>query len=157
MTNTESFKIWESVYDSHKEAFRPASEFDWFAIDSKGQIACFMTAGVGLVPKLVFRDKEMLWEIYNYFYTEPEEDIKFSKTYTRMEYDVSLYADRGIYSYDNPSDMLSPYEKIKSPEKPIFISDLPIRISQWLEPLTLKNLDFHISKRIDMHKQFECI
>lgn len=64
---------WEDAFDCHQKGWRPCNEFDWFAVDSKGEVACFITAGFALVPKLVFRDKETLWKIYNYFYKEPEE------------------------------------------------------------------------------------
>lgn len=99
----------------------------------------------------------MLWKIYNFFYEEPEDCNFIRKTSSLLEYDVSLYAKRGIYSYDNPSDINKPYELIRSPKKVIHVSALPSEIGDWLEPLTFKDLVFADSSKIDMSKCFECI
>lgn len=148
---------WEKAFDWHQEGSRPGAELDWYAVDAKGQIGCFITAGFALVPKLVFRDKETLWKIYNHFYQEPEDYSMIRKTSSLLEYDVSLYAERGLYSYDNPSDIDKPYELIRLPKEPIHISTLPIEIQDWLEPLSIRELNFNDSPKIDMNKYFECI
>lgn len=148
---------WEGAFDNHKKGWRPSHEFDWFALDSKGEVACFITAGFALVPKLVFRDKETLWKIYNYFYEEPEDYAYVRKTSSLMEYDVSHYAAKGLYSYDNPSDIGKPYQLIRSAKTPIHVSELPSEIGEWLEPLTLRELSFADSSTIDMSKHFDCI
>jgi hypothetical protein len=148
---------WEAGFDAHQKGWRPSNEFDWFALDSKGEIACFMTAGFALVPKLVFRDKEILWKIYNYFYKEPEDYAYVRKTSSLLEYDVSHYAAKGLYSYDNPSDIQKPYRLIRSPEISLHVSTLPTEIREWLEPLTIKELTFADSPKIDMDKYFDCI
>ena len=155
--NTEFFKNWEEAFESHKDALRPASEFDWFAVDAKGQVACFSTAGFGLVPKLVFRDKEMCWKVYDYFYEEPADYKQFSSNYTLMDYDTALYASRGLFFYDNPSDMWRPYELLKVPDKAVHFSELPIEIKDWLLPLTFKDLEFSASPKIDVSRYFECV
>ncbi len=158
MSDEDRFrKDWEEAFDAHQKGWRPSNELDWFAIDAKGQIACFITAGFALVPNLVFRDKEMLWNIYNYFYKEPEDYTVVRKTSNLLEYDVSHYAKRGLYSYDNPSDIDKPYELIRSPKIPIYISDLPYEIREWLEPLTFTKLIFSDFPRIDVSKYFESI
>lgn len=158
MADETTFNLeWEEAFDCHQRGWRPCHEFDWFAVDSKGAIACFITAGFALVPKLVFRDKEILWRIYNYFYKEPEDYAYVRKTSTLMEYDVSLYASKGLYSFDNPSDINQPYHLVRSPQTPIHVSDLPSEIGEWLEPLTIKDLSFAESSKIDMSKYFDCI
>jgi hypothetical protein len=159
MSNVETFsrKQWEEAFDWHKDAQRPGTELDWYAIDSKGHIGCFITAGFALVPKFVFRDKEMLWKIYNHFYEEPEDYTFIRRTSSLLEYDVSLYAKRGVYSYDNPSDINKPYELIRSPMCATHATALPSEIREWLAPLTFRDLTFADSVKIDMSKYFECI
>lgn len=148
---------WEDGFDAHQKGWRPSNEFDWFTLDSNGEVACFATAGFALVPKLVFRDKETLWRIYNYFYREPEDYAYVRKTSSLLEYDVSHYATKGLYFYDNPSDINKPYQLICSPKTPIHVSELPSEIGEWLKPLTLKELSFADSATIDMSKYFDCI
>lgn len=148
---------WEAGFDCHQIGSRPCNEFDWFAVDSKGEIACFMTAGFALVPKSVFRDKETLWKIYSYFYKEPEDYVYVRKISSLMEYDISHYATQGLYSYDNPSDINELYELIRSPEIPVHISELSAEIREWLEPLTIKELTFANSPKIDIDRYFDCI
>lgn len=150
-------KQWEEAFDWHRKGFRPGAELDWFAVDSKGHLACFITAGFALVPKIVFRDKEMLWKVYNYFYEEPEDYRFIRKTSSLLEYDVSLYSKRGIYSYDNPSDINKPYELTRSPKIPIHVSSLPSEIGEWLAPLTFRDLNFVDFLKIDISKYFDCV
>ena len=158
MSEENTFRSeWEDAFNGYKEGQRPCNEFDWFAIDSKGEVACFITAGFAFVPKLVFRDKETLWKIYNYFYKEPEDYAYIHKISSLMEYDVSHYATKGLYSYDNPSDIDKPYQLIRSPKTPIHVSELSFEIREWLEPLTLRELSFADSAMIDMSKHFDCI
>jgi hypothetical protein len=158
MSETNTFrKQWEDDFDWHREGLRPGGELDWYAVDSEKQVACFMTSGFAFVPKLVFRDKETLWSIYNYFYQEPEDYTYVRQTSSLWEYDVSLHAKRGLYSYDNPSDIDKPYELVRTPKVPIHISDLLPEIREWLEPLTIKELSFANTPMIDMRKYFECI
>ena len=73
-------KGWEEAFDAHQKSWRPSNELDWFAVYAEGQIACFITACFALVPNLVFRDKETLWKIYNYFYKEPDDYTVVRKT-----------------------------------------------------------------------------
>lgn len=131
-------------------------DLDWYAIDSKGQIACFITSGFAFVPKLVFRDKEILWKTYNYFYDEPDYKA-LPASYSLMDYDTCLYSARGLYIFDNPSDESKPYELIKSPGIPVRLSDLPLEIMQFLQPLTFENLSFESVQEIDVRKYFDCI
>jgi hypothetical protein len=158
MLDTEKFRNqWEEAFKWHRAAQRPGAELDWFGVDSAGELACFITSGFALVPKLVFRDKEMLWNIYNYFYVEPEDYSSLIKTSSLMDYDINLYASKGLYSYDNPSDINKPYELIKTTEFPVHISDLPEEIREWLEPLTFSDFEFSLTKIIDVSRYFECI
>lgn len=150
-------KQWEEAYDWHREGLRPGAELDWYAVDSQGQISCFITSGFAFVPKLVFRDKETLWNIYNHFYEEPVDYTDVRKTSSLWEYDVSLYAEKGLYSYDNPSDANKPYELVRIPKQPIDIFTIPSEIKEWLEPLTIKELSFASTPQIDIRKYFECI
>ncbi len=158
MSEAYTFRTeWENGFDAHQKGWRPSNEFDWFALDLNGKVACFVTAGFALVPKLVFRDKETLWKIYSYFYKEPEDYAYVRKTSSLLEYDVSHYANKGLYSYDNQSDINKPYQLVCSPKNPIHVTDVPSEIGKWLEPLTLRELSFGDSSTIDISKYFDCI
>jgi hypothetical protein len=149
--------MWAEAFDMLQKGERPSHEFDWFAADSIGQIACFITAGVALIPKVIFRDKEMCWKLYNYFYEEPQDEIVFTKTYTLMDYDISHYERRGVYVYSNPVNIFKPYELIKSPKVPSNLKELPDEIKEWLKPQTFTDLEFSNSSKIDTSQYFECI
>ena len=157
MLSKELYKNWEEAYEWHKDGIRPGAELDWYAVDSKGYVTCLITAGFALVPKIVFRDKEMLWKTYNYFYKEPKDYKVFSKTHSLWDYDTTLYSNLGLYVYDNPSDMKKPYELVKTPKKPLHISKLPREIEDWLKPITFENLEFSSTKKIHANSYFETV
>lgn len=149
MSNLD-YKEWEIIFDEHKNGLRPSSEFDWFGVDAKSQIACFMTAGFELVPLLVYQNKKASWEVYQYFYEAPDDYSIISIDYSLMDYDVSLYSKRGLFSYDNPSEYWKPYELIGSPVQPILITDLPEKIQEYLDLLPFFNLNFSDSPKIEV-------
>lgn len=149
---------WNEAFEMLRDDLRPSHEFDWFAVDAKGQIACFITAGFGSVPKLVLRNKVACWKVYNYFYNEPDDKNAFSSSYTLMDYDLSHYASRGLYIYDqNPNQLVKPYQLIKYPKTPCDVKALPEEIKAWIEPLTFRDLVFSDTPEIRVSNYFDCV
>jgi hypothetical protein len=62
---------WDEYYDSAAQGRRPSSDFEWYAVDRKGQVAFLTSAGFGAIPMLVFEDKRMYYRAADLFRSLP--------------------------------------------------------------------------------------
>ena len=58
-------------FNSAATGSRPFSDFEWYAVDSRGQVASLTSAGFGAVPLVVFRDEAEYFTAANHFESQP--------------------------------------------------------------------------------------
>lgn len=117
-------------------------EFDWFAIDTNGEVGLFSTAGYGFVPK----------EIYPYYEKYYELTEKFELPNLGSSNVWKDYANYGFYVFDWKLHQ-GPYLKMENPNKLISrelkseilrLPYVPV-ISVDFTEITVVNVDFIVS------------
>lgn len=144
------------------------SDYDWFAIDSEGNIGCFASSG-GILPRSVAESAEDLKSLTDYFQALKAEESNYllAPTFTfpkdivtdkQREYFLSSYAHysaRGLYSFGrNQLDRRGradafDYGPITIPSKPSLINQLPTTIQNILTK-TQCNGVFKIGKVVSL-------
>lgn len=150
---------WDEFFDSAAHGLRPGSDFEWYAIDCKGQLALLTTAGFGPVPALVFQSKEAYYRAADYFHSLP---IRCGHVlYASGPYDWSSWikaAEQGLYGYDWDAASSQyvpghPYKIITSPKTPITLLDLPAEVQSWVSLIRF-DVDFNAVKEISPELAF---
>jgi hypothetical protein len=129
---------WDEYFDSAAQGRRPTSDFEWYAVDRKGQLAFLTSAGFGPVPMQVFRSKEAYCRAADYFRSLPDRGghvLLASGPYNWASWIKA--AERGLYGYDwnAPAGQYVPgypYKAMASPENPLALPDLPADIQVWV-------------------------
>lgn len=127
---------WESLedylascstsFDLAERAVRDV-EFDWFACDSKRNIAMLTTGAQLLAPRVVFRDKKRYLSTCATFYQTPERGEGMLKRSGKFDFEEWLIASRrGFYAYDWNDDpqFNDTYAIVAVPTSPIFVDEL---------------------------------
>ena len=98
----------------------------WFAVDTNGNIVAFYTGGIGCVPDFVCNDKELTYNLQDYFLNELENNDS-----TNSE----VLAKKGLYCFDvsYEDNYGNSYNKTETPNNPINISSLPKKIANMLK------------------------
>lgn len=129
---------WDEYFDSAAQGRRPTSDFEWYAVDRKGQLAFLTSAGFGAIPMLVFRNKQAYYLAADYFRSLP---VRCGHVLTASgPYNWSSWikaAERGLYGYDwnVPAGQYVPgypYKIMASPKNPLTLPELPADAQDWV-------------------------
>jgi len=143
------------------------SDYDWFAIDTQGNVGHFASNG-GILLESVAASAENLQLVVDHFkssqvitgfrlaptFSYPS-DIKSIEQKKIFVSSFTAYSEYGLYSFDryepNYRGDLSKqnYIPVSQPNKPIHINQLPETIQVILSKL-ICNCDFHFAKSIDL-------
>jgi hypothetical protein len=150
---------WDEYFDSAAQGRRPTSDFEWYAVDRKGQLAFLTSAGFGPVPLLVFRSQEVYYRAAGYFRSLPS---RCGYTlFASGPYDWSCWikvAEQGLYSYDwnAPAGQYVPgypYKIMTSPKEPLTVSGLPADVQSWISPIRF-NVEFDTAMKLSPELAF---
>ena len=73
---------------------------EWIAVDRKGRVGVFTTAGTGPIPKACLTEAEALYQIWDAIRSLPEVmDYELVVTVPRPD-DFIAFAKRGLFSFD---------------------------------------------------------
>lgn len=124
-------------------------DWDWFAVDSNGEVGHFTTAGFRLLPASVKADWELAEELISFFESLPnigEHQVRsefwaFEKAGSepgllakgdaaRESYFRSFVgmARRGLYSYDTELKTQGDYFGVATPISPLKVTDLALAV-----------------------------
>jgi hypothetical protein len=150
---------WDEYFDSAAQGRRPTSDFEWYAIDRKGQLAFLTSAGFGPIPMLVFRSKEAYYRAADCFRSLP--DRCGHVLLARGPYDWSSWikaAEQGLYGYgwDAPAGQYVPgypYKIMARPKNPLSLSDLPAHVQSWVSPIQF-DVEFDVLKELSPELAF---
>jgi hypothetical protein len=145
---------WNEYFDSAASGLRPCSDFGWYAVDQKGQIALFTSAGFGAIPPIVFQSKSS-FRSYSTF---------LEGLVTRCDYiiyntsgnrsDWIQAAQQGLFGYDWDSALNNqhvpeePYRLITAPMEPLLLKELPSDIQTLLSPVRFSGIAFDETREI---------
>lgn len=124
-------------------------EFDWFAVDSEGNIGHFSTAGFGPTPHTV--EIESHDSAYEFFCgLEELGDYELLTRRGGSNNDWIHTAKCGVFSYDWKHGE-GPYLMIARPKVPIKLSALPTWVQTVCQQVCLNTLSFpeHLSIRVE--------
>ena len=131
----------DTYFDSAADGSRPFSDFEWYAVDSGGQVAFLTSAGFGPIPLLVFRDKAAYFAAAQYFESLP---VRCGHAlHARRPHEWSSWteaANRGLFAYDWTATAGQyvpghPYELMARPDRPLLLAELPEAVQNWLAPI----------------------
>lgn len=129
----------DQYFQSAAAGLRPYSDFEWFAVDCDGFIAFLTSAGLGPIPRLVFRSRPQYDALQQWFTGAPPRDGHVLHSAAKMVVadDWISMARKGLFAYDwnckKGQYVKSPYHRIASPEKPLTVAELPIPIKAAVE------------------------
>jgi hypothetical protein len=130
--------------------------FEWFGVDKTGYIAEF-DSGYAPIPNAVFEDERKYQFLFRFFKELPEITSSRLTTKAQAEQDIGYArydkflekSQKGYFVYTDP-DYSSVYELISIPNKKLHISELPIHIQAFLEPLRFHTVDFETTELLDI-------
>lgn len=152
----------DGYFDSAAQGLCPYSDFEWFAIDSKGHVAFLSSAGFAAIPLLVFRSRKQYFSCASYFKHLPARcDITEHFPCAHVE-SWAQPAQRGMFVYDYSSEAGEygchvagkPYRRLASPSLPLTLSELPMEIQEWLKPIVFKGTDFAQAPELFIEAKF---
>lgn len=138
------------------EAELECRDLEWFAIDKKGQVAVFCSAGVGNVPEFVCADEDKtneLMELFDLLPTISETEICFPETSANRRFVEAAcdFSKKGLYYFDsddhtniknNVASLKEYYTITSKPLKQIFVNELPVKIQELIKENLLPINDF---------------
>jgi hypothetical protein len=138
-------------------------DFDWYALDTCGQVAQLIT-GHSPLPKGLFEDESLYREVSNYF-----DSLKPNKLSTLSEHAKSLVSNcvadfslslnearKGLFIYGEESYGTIHYlEAI--PIVPLHVTTLPLHIQEFLSRFYIPEVNFSSTDGIDVLKYFDCV
>jgi hypothetical protein len=133
-------------------------DWEWFACDRDGELACFVTFGQAPIPKAVLD--------YNSFPTEDAPDDFYNLTSNpAASWELEIpglgsfteLAKRGYHVFDW-SDMhcSTVYEAVGRPDKPLTINDLPGALKDIVNAAVFRDIAFRDCSVLDVEQHFEC-
>lgn len=150
----------DDAYDSAALGQRPMSDFEWYAVDRRGQLAFLTSAGFGAVPMLVFRNKRVYSEAAEFFRKLPLRcgHVRFAGDCGDMTSWINA-SRQGLFGYDWNAEAASyvpntPYRKLTAPESSLILHELPIGLREWISPIRFE-LDFAEASELFPELQFD--
>ena len=132
-------------------------DVEWIAMDRKGRVGVFTTAGNGPIPKACLTDAEVLDQIRDAIRSLPEVmDYELVATVPRPD-DFISFAKRGLFSFDWDEFQETPrYEVQARPKTPLTVDAIawPQELRGLLPQVTSSVLDFDVA--IDVTSALEC-
>lgn len=131
-------------------------DLEWFAIDKKGQVAVFCSAGVANVPEFVCSDEDStneLMELFDMLPNVSEVELCFEESISNSG-SVKVandFSKKGLYYFDSDDNSrkkdniasFQEYYTINSrPLKPVIYNELPARIKELMKDNILEIEDF---------------
>jgi hypothetical protein len=150
---------WDEYFDSTAQGRRPTSDFEWYAVDRKRQLAFLTSAGFGPVPVLVFRSKVAYYRAADYFRSLP---VRCGHVlFASGPHDRSSWikaAEQGLYGYDwnAPASQYVPgypYKIMASPKNPLTLPDLPADMQSWISLIHF-DVEFDVAKELSPELAF---
>lgn len=133
-------------------------DVEWIAVDCKGRVGVFTTAGTGPIPKACLTKTEVLDQIWDTIRTLPEVmDYELVVTVPRPD-DFISFAKRGLFSFDWQEFQLKPqYEVQARPKTPLTVDAIawPQELRGLLIQVTSSVLDFD-DDAIDVTSALDC-
>jgi hypothetical protein len=132
----------------------------WLASDRVGQMAAFITAGEGPIPRVLLDHDEFDIEAIEPLIIDLPRvgGVQLLVSVPRPD-DFIAMAERGIFVYDwtdihRASDFLRAYELVAIPLSPINETVLPEKLLNILGCVRFRNLEFSRSGRLDVGAHF---
>ncbi len=129
-----------------------AIDMEWYAVDRKGQVAVFCSAGKGNLPEFVCADEERADSLIELFERlEKRTDAVLIHTGMGLEFRrvARDFSERGLFYFDSDdaseegiAHLHDFYTRISDPTVPLLLSQLPENIRALLEPNRLDVEDF---------------
>lgn len=120
-------------------------DVEWIAVDRKGRVGVFITAGSGPIPKACFTEAEVLDQIWDAIHSLPEVmDYELVVSVPRPD-DFIAIAKRGLFSFDWQQFQETPrYEIQARPKTPLTVDAIlwPQELRGLLPQVTSSLLDF---------------
>jgi hypothetical protein len=133
-------------------------DVEWIAVDRKGRVGVFTTAGTGPIPKALLTEAEVLDQIWDAIRSLPEVmDYELVVTVPRPD-DFIAFAKSGLFSFDWEEFQETPrYEVQARPKTPLTVEAIawPQELRGLLPQVTSSVLDFDDSA-IDVVFALEC-
>jgi hypothetical protein len=129
----------------------------WLAVDRRGRLGVFTTAGEGPIPMVYLRDATMLARVTEAIDGLPLESGHELFARVPRPDDFIDFARRGLFSFDWQSDSTRAYAIQARPTTPVSIvtAGLPKDLVSLLAVVTSDSLDFE-SATVDVAAAFEC-
>ena len=140
-------------------ALPKGEEFDWFAVDARGCVGHFSTAGFGPLPSRLLERldggrRDAVWNLGARILALPV--IGTATVHLRGERgDWLAQARRGLFSYDW-RHWKGPYRRAATPDLPVLLEDLPSDIRELLGLVTWPELRFARERRIRPERLEPC-
>lgn len=133
-------------------------DLEWIAVDRKGRVGVFTTAGAGPIPKACLTEAEVLDQIWGAIRSLPEVmDYELVVDVPRPD-DFIAFAKRGLFSFDWEQFQETPrYEIQARPKTPLTVDAIawPQELRSLLPQVTSSVLDFD-DAAIDVTSALEC-
>lgn len=118
-------------------------EFDWLAVDGKGHVAFFSTAGGGYAPRRFLADPDAHERAIAQLLALPRrtEASCEPSLCTRLVDTWQLIGERGVFAFDSdPAG--GPYRRIAVPGTPVYVKELPRDVAHAALKIRYAQLDF---------------
>ena len=134
-------------------------DVEWIAVDCKGRVGVFTTAGTGPIPHACLTEAEVLDQIWAAIRSLPEVmDYELIVTVPRPD-DFIAFAQRGLFSFDWDEFQETPrYEVQARPKNPLTVDAIawPQTLRRLLPQLTSSVLDFDDTV-LDVTSALQCV
>jgi len=143
---------FEKSFSDAALGLRPFDEFIWFGVDDVGNLGCFITGGIGLVPSAVFADREKYFRVRQIYESLPKNGTAVC---TKFGYVTDLFsigwAERGFFVYEwlnktGDLEIDAPYQLWVTPNTCLKINDLDVATREWM-------CQFHIGKGVNFEME----
>jgi hypothetical protein len=135
----------------------------WLASDRVGNIAAFISAGVGPIPIAALSLRSLaVVEIEQHICEMPALSATRLIVHVKRPDSFLELASRGIFVYDwsdvsrVTKDKKNLYELVASPSEPITTKELPSILSLLVDEIRFLSFEFSTLNEIDVHAYFEC-
>lgn len=130
------------------------AEFDWFAVDGRGHVGQFSTAGYGPVPAAVLARLTEVQDLNQLILRLAVIGDATGHLPGQIE-DWLEMANRGLFAYDW-KHWDGPYRRAATPSRPIMIAELPTELREFIGVVTWPDVCFADALAIRPQELCEC-